>query len=125
MIVGMGEILGLRQVSYAVSDVEAAIRFFRDQVGLTFLFSAGPDLAFFDIGGVRLFVERSEKSAGKNSVLYLKVPNVEVAFAEKQGVLDFHDTPHVVAKMPDHELWMVFFRDPDGGLVAFLEERAV
>ena len=117
----------LGQVSFAVTDIERAVVFLRDKVGLPFLFQVGPGgLAFFALGSVRLMVTEPENgtTAVGNSTLYLKVPNLEVSVAEltARGVV-FDDEPHLVAKMPDHELWMAFFRDPDGSLLGLMCEK--
>lgn len=115
---------GLGQIAYHVSDVARSTEFFRDKLGLPFLFAAGPGLAFFDLWGVRLMLESGAKQEnGSNGCLYFKVDNVDRTFANFQGKLDFVDEPHLIARMPDHELWMVFFRDPDDNLLAFMEER--
>jgi len=116
----------LGQVSFAVTDLERAVVFLRDKVGLPFLFQVGPDLAFFMLGSVRLMVTKpeGEAAAGANSTLYLKVPDIEVSVAKltARGVV-FDDEPHLIAKMPDHELWMAFFRDPDGSLLGLMCEK--
>lgn len=99
--------------------------FYRDSVGLPFLFSAGPNLSFFALGDVRLMISGPEGDApaAGNSVLYFKVASIDEAFSGGQGKLNFVDAPHLIAKMPDHELWMVFFKDPEGNLMGFMEER--
>lgn len=117
----------LGQVSFAVSDVDRAVLFLRDKVGLPFLFQVGPGgLAFFRLGSVRLMVTKPEceGSACANSTLYFKVPDIDASVAEltARGVV-FDDEPHLIAEMPDHELWMAFFRDPDGSLLALMCEK--
>ena len=117
----------LGQVSFAVTDMERAVVFLRDKVGLPFLFQISPDgLAFFMLGSVRLMVTKPEgkAAAGANSTLYLKVPDIDASVAEltARGVV-FDDEPHLIAKMPDHELWMAFFRDPDGSLLGLMCEK--
>src|SRR5579872_2824259 len=121
----MPAIDSLGQLALSVSDVPAMTAFYRDAVGLKFLFSAGPNLAFFNLGGVRLMLAGPEgdPTPKGNSVLYFKVPSVDAAFAESKGKLNFVDEPHMIAKMPDHELRMVFFKDPEGNLMGFMEER--
>lgn len=117
-------VTNLLQIAYHLKDVPQGVAFFRDALGVPFLFEAGPDLAFFDLGGVRLMLSTAPAgSAGGNSTLYLKVDNLDQVFEAKQGLLDFVDEPHLIAKMPDHELWMVFFKDPEGNQLAFAEER--
>lgn len=121
----MPHIDSLGQVALGAKDVAKLTAFYRDAVGLEFLFAAGPNLAFFNLGNVRLMISgpEGEAVAKGNSVLYFKVADVDAAFAEGQGKLDFVDAPHRIAKMPDHELWMVFFKDPEGNLMGFMEER--
>jgi len=116
------------QVALTVSDVAAATAYYRDVLGLKFLFQAPPALAFFMAGSVRLMLTLPEKDggtkAGANSVLYFKVPKVDEAFTTLQARgAKFVDTPHMIARMPDHELWMVFLRDPDQNLIGLMEER--
>ena len=117
----------LGQIALTVSDVQRSSAFFRDKVGLRFLFAAGPTLAFLDLGGVRLMLSAPEGdfTPGSSTVLYLKVPDIDVAFADmKARGVSFVDTPHLIAPMPDHDLWMTFFRDPDGHTLALMCERA-
>jgi methylmalonyl-CoA/ethylmalonyl-CoA epimerase len=121
----MSHIQSLGQVSLGVSDVASMTAFYRDNVGLPFLFAGGLNLSFFDLGSVRLMIAGPEGgvTAPGNSVLYFKVASVPQTFADMKGKLNFVDEPHLIAKMPDHELWMVFFKDPEGNLMGFMEER--
>ena len=84
-------------------------------------------MSFFDLWGVRLMVAETGEgqSAGTNSCLYLKSDSVSTSFQELRHKLEFVDEPHMIAKMPDHELWMVFLKDPDGNLIGLMEERAL
>lgn len=120
-------VTALGQVALTVRDVAASSAYFRDAVGLPFLFAAGPSLAFLDMGGVRLMLSAPEGQfvPGVSSVLYLKVDDIIAAHAEMsaRGV-SFTDTPHLIAAMPDHDLWMSFFTDPDGHVLALMCERA-
>jgi methylmalonyl-CoA/ethylmalonyl-CoA epimerase len=120
------EITGLRQVALTVSEVARSVDFYRDAVGLEFLFSAGPNLAFLDIGGVRLMLSAPEAGfePGSSSVLYFKVADIDAAYAEMsaRGV-GFVDKPHFLAPMPDYDLWLCAFRDPDGNPMALMCER--
>ncbi|MEO5815722.1 MAG: VOC family protein [Gemmatimonadaceae bacterium] len=119
-------ITGLRQVALTVSEVTRAVEFYRDAVGLTFLFSAGPNLAFLDVGGVRLMLSAPEAGfeAGASSMLYFQVADIDAAYAtmSARGVT-FVDAPHFLAPMPDHDLWLCAFRDPDGNPMALMCER--
>ena len=112
------------QIAVPVTDVERAIGFYRDTLGMRFLFQAPPGLGFFDLNGVRLMLDGpAGAQAGNGSVVYYKVPDLGAAFAtlSKRGVR-FEAEPHLIAKMPDHELWMAFFRDPDKNLIALMSE---
>lgn len=114
------------QVALTVSDVAAATAFYRDVLGLKFLFQAPQALAFFMAGSVRVMLSAPEKAGSPvaNSVLYFKVADIAAAHAAlKARGANFVDEPHLIARMPDHELWMVFLRDPDQNLIGLMEER--
>jgi len=117
----------LGQVALTVRDVPASTAFYRDVVSLPYLFGAGPRLAFFSIGPTRLMLSSEEGglAPGSGTVLYLKVDDIILAHAAMVGRgVAFVDTPHLVAPMPDHDLWMCFFRDPDAHLWGLMCERA-
>lgn len=112
------------QIAVPVTDIDRAVAFYRDVLGMRFLFQAPPGLAFFDCAGVRLMLDApAAAQAGQGSVIYYKVPDLQAAFVSlaARGVA-FEAKPHLIAKMPDHELWMAFFRDPDGNLLALMSE---
>jgi methylmalonyl-CoA/ethylmalonyl-CoA epimerase len=121
--VGIGEI---GQVALTISELDKAVEFYRDILGLKHLFSAPPGLAFFAAADVRLMLSRPEKSDSEkfSSAIYFKVAEIEQTHdvLVSRGV-KFEAVPHRVAKMPDHELWMAFFRDPDGNLLALMCEK--
>ena len=120
------EITGLGQVALTVADLARSTAFYRDAVGLRFLLAAGPSLAFLDLGNARLMLSAPEEgfTPGSSTVLYLRVADVTSSHAamRERGVT-FVDEPHFVAPMPDHDLWMCFFRDPDGHTLALMSER--
>ena len=113
------------QIAVPVSDIERAVAFYRDVLGMRFLFQAPPGLGFFDCAGVRLMLDGPAKTQAENysSVIYYKVPDLQAAFEAlaARGVV-FEAKPHLIAKLPDHELWMAFFRDPDRNLLALMSE---
>lgn len=113
------------QIAIPVSDLERANTFYRDTLGMKFLFQAPPGLGFFDCSGVRLMLDASLESQTekRSSVIYHKAADIQTAFQtlSTRGV-SFEAEPHLVAKMPDHELWMAFFRDPDKNLLALMSE---
>jgi methylmalonyl-CoA/ethylmalonyl-CoA epimerase len=115
----------LGQIAINAKDVERAARFYQDVLGLKLLFKAPPGLAFFDCGGVRLMLDRAEKPEFDHlgSVLYFAVPDIQSAYGKlKENSVHFEDEPHMIAKMPTHDLWMTFFRDSEGNLLALMSE---
>jgi len=113
------------QIAINAHDVERAATFYQDAMGLKLLFKAGPGLAFFDCGGVRLMLTRPEKPEfdHPSSILYFAVPDIQSAHVRmKASGVKFEDEPHLIAKMPDHDLWMTFFRDSEGNLLGLMSE---
>lgn len=113
------------QIAVQIKDLERAVEFYRNRLGMRFLFQAPPGLAFFDAGGVRLMLSRPEGDAGGTSVLYFKVDDIgkTVSGLRARGVR-FTDEPHLIAKMPDHDLWMAFFKDSEDNTMAVMSEVA-
>ena len=113
------------QIAIVVGDVAKATAFYRDVLGLKFLFDAGPNLAFLMAGSVRIMLTtpQGHGEVGKNSILYFKVTDLAAAHAAilARGAKNERD-PTLTARMPDHELWMAFVRDPDGNLVGLMSE---
>jgi len=116
----------IRQIAVTVRDVGTALPFYQDVLGLPFLFSAGPELAFLSAGETRIMLSTGQGAgpAGAASVLYFSVPDAAAAHAEivGRGATDEREAT-LTAKMPDHELWIAFVRDPDGNLIGLMEER--
>ena len=114
----------IRQIAIVCKDVARATAFYRDTLGVRFLFSAGPGLSFFDCGGVRLMLSAAEGDATGTSVLYYLVSDIQAqhdALAAK-GVR-FVGEPHMIARMSDHELWLAEFRDSEDNVMALMEEK--
>ncbi len=114
------------QIAITVSDVEKALTFYRDALGLEFLFSAGPELAFLNADGVRIMLSTPQGAGtvGGNSILYFKVSDIESVHSAVVGRGAVSErAPQLAAKMPDHDLWTGFLRDPDGNLVGLMEEK--
>ena len=111
------------QIAIRAKDLKRAVQFYRDTLGMRFLFEV-PNLAFFDCGGVRLMLGLPEGDFDHpGSVLYYKVADLNAAYeALKQRHVDFIDAPHIIARMPDHDLWMVFFHDSEGNTLALMSE---
>lgn len=115
------------QIAIPIQDLDRAVAFYRDTLGLPFLFQAPPGLAFFHCGEVRLMLSRPEGGESTQSaVLYYKVADIQQAYATLNArQVVFIDEPHLIAKLPDHELWMVFFRDSEGNMAALMSEVRV
>ena len=116
----------ISQIAITVSDVRSALAFYRDVLGLTFLFSPGPNLAFLAAGSIRIMLTTPQGAGtvGKNSIIYFKVADI---VAMHTLLLDRGATnergPQLAVKMPDHDLWLAFLRDSDGNLVGLMEEK--
>lgn len=116
----------IRQIAITVGDVDAALAFYRDALGLTFLFQPAPTLAFLQAGDVRLMLTTPQGAGavGANSILYFTVDDIVATQAAlvARGANE-ERPPQLAARMPDHELWTGFLRDPDGNLVGLMEEK--
>jgi catechol 2,3-dioxygenase-like lactoylglutathione lyase family enzyme len=114
----------LGQIAINVHQLDRATAFYRDILGLPLLFTAG-NLAFFDCGGVRLMLTIPEKPEFDHpgSILYFTVPDILTAHRQMlHAGVRFEDTPHLIARMPNHDLWMTFFRDSENNFLALMCE---
>ena len=112
------------QIAIVCTDVARARDFYRDALGITHLFDAGPTLSFFQSGTTRLMLSTAEGEPTGTSVLYFFVPDIVATKTELVGKgVKFIDEPHMIAKMPDHELWLAAFRDSENNMLALMEER--
>jgi methylmalonyl-CoA/ethylmalonyl-CoA epimerase len=120
---GLSEIA---QLALPVGDLDRAIAFYRDTLGMKFLFSAPPQMAFFDCGGIRLLLgpPQTGEAGPAASIVYYRVDDVSSAhrLLRSRGV-EFESEPHVAHKAEGYELWLAFFRDPDRNLLALMSER--
>lgn len=115
------------QVMIPVEDFDRGISFYRDVLGIPFLFAAPPQMAFFMCGSVRLLVGvmPSGQPAQRGSAIYFTVPDIQAVYSSlnAKGV-PFVAPPHVVHRTPKSELWLSEFRDPDGNQLALMAEVA-
>ena len=112
------------QIAINVHDTNRAVEFYRDTLGLKLLFTAGR-LAFFECGGVRLMLTPPERPEFDHpaSILYFKVADIQAAHARLvERKVKTESEPHVVARMPDHDLWLAEFRDSEGYVMSFMSE---
>lgn len=114
------------QIAVTCKNVQRASSFYRDTLGLRHLFDAGPTLAFYDCGGIRLMLTSAERPQDDHagSMLYFFVQNIEGVHAglSSRGV-PFLEAPHMIARMPDHELWLCAFEDSEGNPMGIMEEK--
>jgi|SRR5690242_4462244 len=113
------------QIAVTVQDIDRAVRFYRDTLGMRMLFQV-PNMAFFDCGGVRLMLTLPEKDRPNelfSSIIYYKVADIQGAYSAltARGVA-FFQAPQFIAKMPDHDLWMAAFRDPENNVLELMSE---
>lgn len=112
------------QIAVTVHDFDRAVAFYRDTLGMAFLFQA-PGLAFFDCAGVRLMLSPPERPEHDHpgSVIYYKVDDLTLAYETLRGRgVAFIDAPHLIAQMADHDLWMAFFKDSEGNTLGLMSE---
>jgi predicted enzyme related to lactoylglutathione lyase len=112
------------QIAINIRDTDRAIDFYQNKLQLPFLFRAG-NLAFFQCGQTRLMLSAPEKREfdHPSSILYFSVSNLRDTFTSmKSRGVDFIDEPHLIAKLPDHELWMCFFHDSEGNTLGLMSE---
>lgn len=121
---GTIELSRIHQIAINVHDLERATKFYRDTLGMKFLFEA-PGLAFFDAGGVRLMLGKAEKPEFDHpaSILYYSVGDIVGAHMalEQKGVPVVHE-PSLVAPMPDHDLWISFYKDSEDNFFGLMSE---
>ncbi len=113
------------QIFVNVKDLDRAIAFYRDMLGMTFLFQAPPNMAFFDCGGVRLMLGVADRPEINHpaSIIYYKVDDIERVYEtfNARGV-EFIVKPHLVAPMPTYDLWLADFKDSEGNNLALMSE---
>ena len=119
-------ITDIGQIALTVADVSRAKSFYVETLGLRHLFDAGPNLTFVAAGSVRIMLTQPQGAGapGKNSVIYFRAAPLEENFRAvvSRGAMVERE-PQLAAKLPDHELWIGFVRDPEGNLIGLMEER--
>lgn len=111
------------QVALTVTDLERSRNFYRDTLGMRFLFDAG-NMAFFQCGETRFMIGASSKpAASEGTILYFMVTDIQAAHAYlKQQNVEFVQEPHLVAHIETHDLWIGFLKDPDGNVLGMMSE---
>jgi len=114
----------IHQISMRTHNVERAVHFYRDTLGLPFLFAAQPRLAFFDCNGVRLMLSTPEPGFDHpGSILYFAVEDIRAMYdtLRSRGVV-FRTEPHKIATLADREVWLADFEDTEGNTLALMSE---
>jgi len=117
----------IQQISMNARDLPRAVAFYRDRLGMRHLFDGGPKLSFFDCAGIRLMLAIAEMPEFDHpgSIVYFAVEDIRATHRELAGRgVSFREPPHVVARMPGREIWMAFFDDSEGNLLAITSEAA-
>ena len=113
------------QIFVNVKDLDRAISFYRDILGMTFLFTAPPGMAFFECGGIRIMLGIADRPELNHpaSIIYYKVDDIEKVYEvfHARGV-EFIMKPHLVAPMPTYDLWLADFKDSEGNILALMSE---
>ena len=113
------------QIFVNVKDLDRAIAFYRDILGMTFLFEVPPNMAFFDCGGIRIMLGIPDRPDLDHpaSIIYYRVDDIERIYEtfNARGV-EFIAKPHLVAPMPDYDLWLADFKDSEGNFLALMSE---
>jgi methylmalonyl-CoA/ethylmalonyl-CoA epimerase len=118
-------IQNIGQLAINVKDLPRAKAFYQDILGLKHLFDAGPFMSFFDCGGVRLLLEtaRDPQFDHASSIVYFRVADIDASCRTMAAKgLVFEQAPALIAPMPDHDLWMAFFRESENNLMALMSE---
>ena len=115
----------IAQIFVNVKDLDRAIAFYRDMLGMRFLFTAPPGMAFFECGDIRIMLGRADRPEIDHpaSIIYYKVNDIEKVYEvfNARGV-EFIVKPHLVAPMPTYDLWLADFKDSEGNILALMSE---
>jgi methylmalonyl-CoA/ethylmalonyl-CoA epimerase len=117
----------IAQISVNAHDLERATAFYRDKLGMKFLFSVPPKMAFFDCDGIRLMLGTPERPDldHPSSILYFKVDDIEATYeALSQRGVHFETKPALIVPMQTHDLWLAEFRDSENNVLALMCEKA-
>jgi methylmalonyl-CoA/ethylmalonyl-CoA epimerase len=111
------------QIAISVTDLARAKEFYGNTLGMRFLYDAGT-MAFFQCGEIRLLIGLAETETPRGgTIVYFKVEDIHAVYEILRAKqVEFIDAPHMIAKMPDHDLWMTFLKDPDGNVLGVMSE---
>jgi predicted enzyme related to lactoylglutathione lyase len=128
MMIAVTGLSRIGQVSMNARDLDRAVEFYRDTLGIPFLFKPSPQLAFFDCSGVRLMlgIAEDQRFDHPGSILYFTVDDIRLTYEllASKGV-SFDREPHLIARLTDREVWMAFFNDSEGNTLALMSEPRI
>jgi methylmalonyl-CoA/ethylmalonyl-CoA epimerase len=119
-----GELTGVIQIGIPAKDIERATAFYRDVLGMQLLMTP-PNMAFLNCGGIRIYLDtRGPLAAGGNSLVYFQTDDIDAVHVrlKERGVL-IDQEPHLIAKLPDRDVWLMEIRDSESNLLGIMEER--
>ena len=121
----MSELNGVMQIAIPARDIARATAFYRDALGFGLLMN-GPNMAFLDCNGIMIYLDANPGGAepGGNSLVYFRATNIERAHeAFKNSGVTIHREPHIIASLPDRDVWLMWIRDSEANLLGIMEER--
>jgi methylmalonyl-CoA/ethylmalonyl-CoA epimerase len=118
-------LIGVMQLAIPVTSIDRATVFYRDTLGFRLLMN-GPNMAFLDCGGIRLYLDANPGTveAGKNSLIYFRAQNIDRTHSSfKESGVSIFRAPHIIASLPDRDVWLMWIRDSESNLLGVMEER--
>jgi len=122
----MSELNGVMQIAIRAKNIERATAFYRDNLGLSLLMN-GPNMAFLDCGGIRIYLDANPGSSepDENSMVYFRTTNIDHTYAAFQNSgVTIHQLPHVIARLPGRDVWLMWIRDSESNLLGIMQERS-
>jgi predicted enzyme related to lactoylglutathione lyase len=121
---GKNQIQKVGQIAVPVTNLDRAVNFYQEKLGLPLLFTSN-GLAFFDCNGLRLLlsVPETEEFTQSSSIIYFQVENINEVYEDLLSKeVNFINEPHLIAKMGQTETWMAFFKDSEDNTHALMSE---
>ena len=120
------ELAGIMQVAIPAKDVDRASAFYAEKLGMQLLFKPSPTMAFLACGDTRIYLDANSGVAGieGNTLLYFRATDIERAHRsfQERGV-EIKEPPHVIARLPDREVWLMWIRDSESNLLGVMQEK--
>lgn len=121
------ELAGILQIAIPVKDADRASAFYAEKLGMQLLFKPAPNMAFLQCGEVRVYLEANPSGggeAGGNSMIYFRATDIDRAHASfKERGVEIKEAPHVIARLPDREIWLMWIRDSESNLLGVMQEK--